>query len=310
MKYTRLFIGLFLSIGFMSCSSDNTEKTSIQPSTDLIEMEAEGGETEITFTKGDWNITKVINKERNVNIFGDIYSQNGEIIQTNELLVLEDFGKIAANWKNKGFTITREKSSSLKIKLDENSSGAAFNFSVELNHGQKINVTQKKSNGYRFSGIEFSIKTEDRDSLFVKKGIKYEFNINEPQLFRFIPYDGLTIQNQSRFESTENEAFTCKKKDSIIIKVPTSIHNDEIYFGGKKRLYSTIWAINPHGFDEIQTVAIPKGKSAFSTEIELQKRQVSYKLRLINKRTLEEKIIEGKWIEIAPTGKYSIIWQD
>jgi hypothetical protein len=310
MKFKIIFIGLFLSLGLISCSNDKDEMTSIQPSTNLIEMEAEGGETEISFTNGDWSITKVINKEGNVNIVGDLYAQNGEIIQNNKILVLKDLGKIVANWENKGFTITRETSSSLKIKLNENSTGESFNFTLVLNSGQEINVTQKKSQGYEFSNIKFNTNEEDTDSLFVQKGVTYKFNINEPQSFRFLPYDGLTIQNQSRFESLENDAFAWLEGDSIMIKVPTNIYNDEIYFDGEKRLYSNIWSINPHGFEEMETVAIPKGQSSFSTEIELRKRQVSYRLRLINNRTLEEKIIEGKWIEIAPTGKFSIHWQD
>jgi len=310
MKFKIIFIGLFLSLGLISCSNDKDEMTSIQPSTNLIEMEAEGGETEISFTNGDWSITKVINKEGNVNIIGDLYAQNGEIIQNNKILVLKDLGKIVANWENKGFTITRETSSSLKIKLNENSTGESFNFTLVLNSGQEINVTQKKSQGYEFSNIKFNTNEEDTDSLFVQKGVTYKFNINEPQSFRFLPYDGLTIQNQSRFESLENDAFAWLEGDSIMIKVPTNIYNDEIYFDGEKRLYSNIWSINPHGFEEMETVAIPKGQSSFSTEIELRKRQVSYRLRLINNRTLEEKIIEGKWIEIAPTGKFSIHWQD
>lgn len=310
MKFKIIFIGLFLSLGLISCSNDKDEMTSIQPSTNLIEMEAEGGETEISFTNGDWSITKVINKEGNVNIVGDLYAQNGEIIQNNKILVLKDLGKIVANWENKGFTITRETSSSLKIKLNENSTGESFNFTLVLNSGQEINVTQKKSQGYEFSNIKFNTNEEDTDSLFVQKGVTYKFNINEPQSFRFLPYDWLTIQNQSRFESLENDAFAWLEGDSVMIKVPTNIYNDEIYFDGEKRLYSNIWSINPHGFEEMETVAIPKGQSSFSTEIELRKRQVSYRLRLINNRTLEEKIIEGKWIEIAPTGKFSIHWQD
>jgi hypothetical protein len=309
-KFTRIVIGLFLSIGFISCSNDDTEETTIQPSTTLIEMEAEGGDTEITFTNGDWNISKVINKEGNVNIAGDIYSQNGEITQKNTTLVLNNLGKIVANWKNKGFTITRETSSSLKIELNENSTGESFNFALVLNSGQEINVIQKKSEGYKFSSIKFSIKEEDGDSLFIQKGTTYNFNIQEPNSFTFSPYSGITIQNQSRFKSLKEDAFTWLEKDSIKTPVPTSIYNNEIYFGGEKRLYSNIWSINPVVFEEMETVAIPKGESSFSTEIELRKRQVSYTIRLINNRTAKEKIIEGKWIEIAQTGKYSIQWQD
>ena len=66
----------------------------------------------------------------------------------------------------------------------------------------------------------------------------------------------------------------------------------------------------PHGFEETETITIPAGQSAFSTEIEYRKRKVSYELRLINNRTAEEKIIEGKWIKFATTGEYSIKWQD
>ena len=60
----------------------------------------------------------------------------------------------------------------------------------------------------------------------------------------------------------------------------------------------------------METITIPAGQSAFSTEIEYRKRVVSYELRLINNRTAEKKVIEGKWIESAPTGNYAIEWQD
>ena len=95
-----------------------------------------------------------------------------------------------------------------------------------------------------------------------------------------------------------------------MIQIPTSLYKDELFYGDEKRLYSNTWSINPHGFEELQTVALPKGISAFTTEIELRKRQVSYTLHLINNRTAEEKIIEGKWIEIKQTGEYFINWQN
>jgi len=313
MKVTRIFMGLFLSIGFMSCSNDDDEMSIIQPSTNLIVMEAEGGETEITFTNGDWSILEVLNKNGNVNIHGDIYSQNGEIIHENKTLALEDQGKLVADWNDKGFVITRETSSSLKIEVMENSTGEEFNFALVLNSGQeikKINVTQKISQGYQFDGIEFILKEGDGDSLFVKKGTNRKFNIPEPQSFTFSPYEGINIHNQSHFESMEKDAFVWLKNDSILVEVPTNIYNEEIYFDGEKRLYSTVWSINAHGFEVMESITVPAGQSAFSTEIEYHRRKVSYKLRLINNRTAEEKIIEGKWVEIAPTGRFSIEWQD
>jgi len=313
MKLTRTFIGLFLSIGFISCNSDDYEISTIQPSTNLIEMEAEGGQKEISFTNGDWNISEVINTKGNANIHGDIYSLNGEIIQENEVLALEDEGKIVADWSNKGFVITRETSSSLKIELKENSTGEEFSFALVLNSGQEnfaINVTQKKSQGYQFKSIEFSLKEEDGDSLFMRKGINNEFNVQQSIQFTFSPYEGIDTHNKSHFESMEENAFVWLKNDSILTKIPTSIQINKIYFNGEERIYSNVWAINPNGFEEMETITIPAGNSAFSTEIEYRKRKVSYQLRLINNRTAEEKIIEGKWIEIAPTGEYSIEWRE
>jgi len=276
-------------------------------------MEAEGGETEITFTNGDWNISEVLNKNGNVNIHGDIYSQNGEVIQENKILTLEDQGKMVADWNDKGFAITRETPSSLKIEVMENRTGKEFNFALVLNSGQeikKINITQKISQGYQFDGIEFILKEGDGDSLFVKKGTNRKFNIPEPQSFTFSPYEGINIYNQSQFESMEKDAFIWLKNDSISVEIPTSIYNEEIYFNGEKKLYSNVSSITPHDFEGTETITIPAGQSAFSTEIEYRKRKVSYELRLINNRTAEEKIIEGKWIEFAPTGEYSIKWQD
>jgi len=313
MKVTRIFMGLFLSIVFMSCNNDYDEISIIQPSTNLIVMEAEGGEKEITFTHGDWSISEVLNKNGNVNIHGDIYSQNGEIIQENKTLALEDQGKLVADWNDKDFVITRETPSSLKIEVLENSTGEEFNFALVLNSGQeikKINVTQKISQGYKFDGIEFILKEGDGDSLFVKKSTNFKFNIPESQSFTFSPYEGIDIHNQSHFESMEKDAFIWLKNDSISVEVPTSIYNEEIYFNGKKRLFSNVSSITPHGFEGTETITIPAGQSAFSTEIEYRKRKVSYELRLINNRTAEKKIIEGKWIEIAPTGRYSIKWKD
>ncbi|GEO23798.1 hypothetical protein CQA01_43320 [Cyclobacterium qasimii] len=276
-------------------------------------MEAEGGETEITFTNGDWNISEVLNKNGNVNIHGDIYSQNGEIIQENKTLALEDQGKIVADWNDKGFVITRKTPSSLKIEVMENSTGEEFNFALVLNSGQvikNINVTQKISQGYKFDGIEIILKEGDGDSLFVKKGTNFKFNIPESQLFTFSPYEGINIHNQSQFESMEKDAFIWLKNDSISVEVPTSIYNEKIYFNGEKRLYNNVPSITPQGFEGTETITIPAGQSAFSTEIEYRKRKVSYELRLINNRIAKEKIIEGKWVEFAPTGEYSIKWQD
>jgi hypothetical protein len=276
-------------------------------------MEAEGGETEILFTNGDWSVSEVINKNENLNIHGAIYSENGILIQENQALSLEAQGKIVTGWNDKGFVITRETSTSLKIELIENSTGEEFNFTLVLKSGgeiKKIDVYQKKSQGYQFDSIKYILNEEDGDSLFVKKGTNFKFNIQESQSFTFSPYEGININNNSQFVSSDKNAFVWLKSASILVEIPTSFYNQEIYFNGAKRVYGTVASIAPHGFQGMETVAIPVGQSAFSTEIEYRKRKVTYVLHLINNRTAQEKIIEGKWIEFAPTGNYSIKWQD
>jgi len=310
-KFSKIFVVLFLLIGLISCSNDD-EIPTIQPSTSYIEMEAEGGETEITFSNSDWQIAEVQNQNGNVAIQGSTYSQDGEMIKENSVLSLEVEGKIEALWDSKGFVITRGTPSSLKVFLKENSTGEEFSFTVLLKSGEEVKeveVFQKKSQGYQFDSIEFNLKENDGDSLFVKKGTTYRFNGPQSQEFTVSPYGGIDVNKHSIFLSSKKDAFVWIENDSIMVEVPTDIYNNELYFNGEKRLYGKYSSINPHGYEEMETVAIPAGQSSFYIEQKWRKRQVSYELTLINNRTGEEKIIEGRWIETAPTGEYSINWQ-
>ncbi len=54
------------------------------------------------------------------------------------------------------------------------------------------------------------------------------------------------------------------------------------------------------------TLEIPGNKVNFYLELEYRKRTVSYQLTLINNRTQDEKLIEGR-IETTPTGKFNIV---
>lgn len=294
-KFKGILIGLFLSFALTSCSNDD-EVSSIKPSTQLIEMEAEGGATAVSFSSANWYIAAVLNHNGDVNIQGETYSQDGELTKENSSLSLEGQGKIEALWNNKGFIITKNSPSSLKIWLKENSTGEEFGFTVIIKSGgevKEIEVFQKKSQGYEFDSITYSLKEEDGDSIFVKKGTTvYNFNIPEPQEFSFSPYGGIDVHNQSTFHSNEEDAFVWLKKDSIMLEVPTDIHNNKIYRNGEKSLYSEYSTKKPHGFEAMETVTVPAGKSAFFTEQEWRKRQVSYKLRLINNRTREEKKVD------------------
>ncbi|GHA48643.1 hypothetical protein GCM10007103_31980 [Salinimicrobium marinum] len=165
-------------------------------------MEAEGGETEISFTNGDWHIAEIINKIGDTRIHGDTYSLEGGMIKENSVLSLEAKGKMAALWSDKGFVINRNTRTSLMIQLKENSTGEEFGFSVVLKSGEevkRIEVFQKKSQGYHFESIEFSLKEEDGDSLFVKKGTTYRHNVSKSQILTVSPYGGIDVHKQSLF---------------------------------------------------------------------------------------------------------------
>ncbi|WBL27025.1 hypothetical protein [Zunongwangia sp. HGR-M22] len=305
----QLPVFTFLSFFILfSCSSDDDSLSSIQPSTNYIEMEAEGGDAEISFSGGEWNIAEIINIKGDAKLYGDIYKEDGSILRENTVLSLENQGKVMVNWTDRGFTITRPTPTLLKIHLNENSRPEAFNFNLVLSSEEEtkeITVSQKVSQGYTFKDLEFFLKEEDGDSLFFRNGMRRKFDIPNPQSMSFSPFGGIDIQRNSQFISEENDAFIWLKNDSISVQVPTSIYEDEIYFNGKKNIYTAEVSIKPHGFDTMETLEIPAGESLFLTEIEFRKRQVSYKLYLINNRTNDEKIIEGKWIETAPTGNYS-----
>lgn len=279
----------------------------------MIQVEGEGGSTEVSFTGGDWKITGVTNTNGYVGISGDRYSIDDELTRENYTLSLERLGRMEAFGGSKGFVITRNTPTSLNIELKENSSGEDFNFTIDLqsgNESKKITVEQKKSQGYNFKSIEYALKENDGDSLFIRNGAGYKFTIPSPQEFSFSPFNGIKINRKTFFRSNEKDAFVWLKNDSIKVRVPSSIDNANVYTTGQKEVYTELTTKSPHGFEQTDTVTIPSGESVFFTQIQFRKRTVSYTLYLTNKRTGGEKTIEGKWVEIAPTGKYDIKWKN
>lgn len=130
-----------------------------------------------------------------------------------------------------------------------------------------------------------------------------------PQDVTIYPIYGREIS--SHFESSEDDAFVWTKADSIMVKTPSGIWKNELYFNGEKSRYTNVSTIKEGEFDKLnETVTVPSGKSKFIVEIQYRKRKVSYTLYLINNRTNQEKVIKGKWVEFAPTGEYTINWDD
>lgn len=313
MKLKRLFILFLLPAYFISCNSDGEDNIpQIQPSISLIQMEGEGGSIEVSFTNGDWKIAGVDNTDGDVRISGDRYSTDGEIVRENYILSMEGLGRMEATLGGKGFVITRNTTTAFNIELIENSSGEDFNFTIDLqsaNESKKITVEQKKSLGYKFTSIEYELKQNDGDSLFIRNGESHKFSIPSPQEFSFSPFTGIEINRKTVFKSDVKDAFVWLKNDSNKVKVPSSIDNENIYTD-KEEVYTNVTTTSDYKSEQSETVTIPSGKSEFHTQIQFHKRTVSYILYLTNKRTGEVKRIEGKWVEIAPTGKYDIIWKN
>lgn len=310
MKFVNLFLVVIFSVFFLSCDTDELESP-INISSTLVEMEGEGGQAEISITGKDWKIAEVVNKNGNGNIFGDVYSLDGNQIRKNNPLALEldGLGRI----EGFSFSITRNTLTSLEIVVKENSRGKDYNFVIVLESGGElfeITVKQKKSQGYTFDSIEYSLKEGDGDSLYVSKGTTYRFDIQSSEEFSFSPISGINVRKNSYFESPEDDAFVWLKNDSVMVTLPSAIHNNEIYYNGDKGLYTSSPIIRDHGFENLmKTVTLPSGESEFFKEIQYRKRKISYTLHLKNNRTNEKKIIEGKWIEFAPTGEYTIKWK-
>lgn len=312
MKLGRLLTMVLLFICLSSCGNDD-EISSIGPSTRLVQAEGEGGSSDISFNGEDWEITGVINNNGDSRISGNSYSINNDLILENQTLSLKGTGRMEALWRDKGFVITKNAPSSINIELKENSSGEAFSFTINLQSGNEtaeIDIEQKKSEGYSFKSIAYVLKENDGDSIFMIKGTNYKFDIQSPQEFTFSPFAGIGINRRTYFESEQEDAFVWLKNDSIGVKIPSSIENGMIYTSDGNELYTDLTNVGPHEFvDQLETITLPSGQSTFYTQIEFRRRRVSYTLSLINNRTKEIKTVDGRWIEVTPTGKYEIKWK-
>ena len=310
MRLKSLLTLLFISTVLVSCRID--ERPVLGPSVTLIEMEAEGGETEVVLTGEGWGVAEIVNSNGDVNISGDSYSPDDQLIRENRPLTLDGLGRMEAQWINKGFRIVRETDSTMKVILEENTSGEEFSFVIVLQSGgqqKEVTVNQKTSQGYQLDSISYRLMEGDGDSLFYSRSsvVKYNNETSTPSEFSFSPFNGINVSNQSYFEGMPYHQSFWQEDNPILVKVPAGIYDNEIYFNGEELQYSSISTTRPHGFEDImETVVVPAGKSRIFAEVEYHKRAISYTLVLTNKRTEEKKTIEGKWIEIAPTGKYTV----
>ena len=310
----NFFFCILVSITCLLSCVEDPEARKILPSVNQIEMEAEGGVQQIDFSSGEWKIERIENVKSDSRIFGDIYSPENVRVGENVLLELEGEGKLDAIWPDKGFSIVRSGQDKLEIILMENSTGEEFGFRVILSSesGEStITVSQKTSHGYEFKEITYYVGDGDGDSLYWKRGTTLKLTVPNSQEIQFTPIGGVDPTSSYIFTSKSTDAFVWLKSDSVAVKLPAHIQDGQIYYAQEKGIYTQYLQSELSEFTNLkETLTVPAGYSEFSSEYEMRRRILSYVLVLTNNRTGEEKEIEGKIIQLSPTGEYKILSED
>lgn len=305
------YLSGFLIICTFASSCDNDIPPAIQPSTDSISMEGEGGEAMITFHNGDWIIDRIENRSADDDyISGDIYSLDGTTLAPNTQLQLSGLGKLVSSWDDHGFTITRERTDVLSVSLHENWTENDFIFAVILQAGteeKEIIVTQKKSQGYTFSKIEYIVKEEDGDTFdFTNYNRSYP-NSDVPTSHIVLPFTGVEDKYQYIHDTPEASYWQQQTEISVPLPVDIDTETGEVTVSDVKYPFSANPVTRECAFmDVFKIVDVPAGFPIITVRITFRKRQISYYMTLINNRTGAEKIITGKWLEEVPTGEYHV----
>ena len=312
MKQSRtLFLLVTLTLWLTHAVSCSEDESYLQPSVTSISMEGEGGEYRVTLNVSDWEIEGILHKNSDMNMFGKIFSADGELLDENVLLKLKGIGELSSQWYEKGFRVIRDTPASLIIKLDKNRTEEEFNFSVLLKAGEErkeIIIKQKIFQGYSFGKLDFVIKEGDGDSIVIKER-PIRIIVSSDTGIEIVMSPCAGVDKESYFESEDNNAFWGIVNDSIKVLTPIDLYNDKLYFGNQESIYNDEMKREPNDFEDTKKdIKFPAGKHEIISYVECRKRKVSYVLTLINKRTKEEQTVEGKWIETAPTGKYTIVY--
>lgn len=283
--------------------------------TSIVTMPGEGGDEKITFKSGDWEIEKVVNASGNVDISGNIYSADGDLVGENRHLDLTGEGLLQATWVGKGFKIERLSATSIRITLEENYTDEDFVFYIVLKGDkgtQRINVRQTPFQGYHVADISYSLEEEDGDSLFsLLKTPGYSFDIKSDKAnvqVTVSPFQD--IKRRIYFTVDDGFSFPWSIKDSVLVDIPSSIENDgTIRFDHEKAPYSSQEVEYNNKYQDVEeTISVPTGRSDFNLKLEYHRYRFTYTLHLVNDESGKEKIIKGKWIEISPSGNYEVQW--
>ncbi|SFC30559.1 hypothetical protein SAMN05421747_10825 [Parapedobacter composti] len=311
MKLHIRLLAILFTFAVVSCEKHDEPDTTPDPI--QLEIAGEGGATEVALGAGDWQIVSVVNADGNMRMFGDVYNAEGEIIWKNELLKLNGLGRLAWSGTLRGFQVIHKTPGLFHIQLQENALDRPFCFIIKLDNGlttQEIVVEQPTSAGYNFERIEYFLEEGDGDSLYVRERVAtYQFTYSTPIEVSINPFNGPNVVVNSHFESDDKYAFVWLENDAVEVPVPSHITEDTVYLSAQQSIYGGI-SNEPYQSDFKVTIALPAGQSNYASYIEERRRVVSYRLTMTHKGTGDSKVVEGKWIEISPTGRYEIKKED
>lgn len=307
MKFRSAFLIYMLLLSFVSCDKSTEGPGVIENK--QINIEAIGGEYTFQLGESNWKIVGVVNNDNNVRLFGDKRKLDGEIIESNRPIFLDDLGIIESLTVYRGLQIIRENHKTLRVILSENKSVSPFSFRIllEAESGtSEFLVEQAGSKGYSFEKIEYFLDDTDRDSTYVRHNVMtYDFNHIEDKTVHIFPFAGLN-ELTSHFESSDPEAFMWLADTTLHVPVPVLISNDKITVTDYGNVVYGLVTNVPFKPDFQVAVNTPAGRSVFATDIEGRHRRVSYKLTMESRETGLSKEVFGKWIEVGPTGVYEI----
>lgn len=311
LKYFSGLLSGFLIIAILVSSCDNDIPAAIQPSTDRVVMEGEGGDAQITFHNGEWIIDRIENRSGSDNLIsGDIYSAEGNRVAQNAQLQLSGLGQLVSGWDDHGFTITRERADVLNISVSENWTNDDFNFAIILQAGteeKEIIVNQNKSKGYTFSKIEYAVQEGDGDNFEIRKHVRNYPDTDEPTTYIVLPFTGVEDTYQFIHDNPETLYWQQQSETSVPLPVNIDTETGEIGLSNEEYSFSDSPVTRECAFmDVYERVQVSAGFPFITVEIEFRKRKLSYRMTLINNRTGAEKIITGRWLEEVATGKYNI----
>ncbi|WP_425637880.1 hypothetical protein ACPUEN_00460 [Algoriphagus yeomjeoni] len=233
------------------------------------------------------------NVQGDTRIFGDIFNLQDEKTGENVLLQLENEGRLEAIWPNKGFVVVRDTGNTLQIQLEENSSGEPFEFKLFLNSPKAtrtIRVSQKVSQGNSFKQLKYYVGEGDDDSLYWEKGSTIKMDLPYRQEIEFTPIGGIDPTSSYLFSSDTPDAFVWLKSDSIAVRLPTHIQDQEVLLGEEEGIYTEYTLSELSDCTALkEKITVPAGTSQLRSEYEMRHRILSYSLLLTNNHTGDRK---------------------